>query len=77
MSAEELLGNGEMQKFRIITGFDKYDKKSNQYRAVLHHVHFYAKDNRVRDLLMVMARSPKGQLVLELESDFCTCFSAN
>lgn len=75
MSSDDLMMSDDLKKFRIITGFNKFNCDSQAFKAKPYHVAFYAKDVNVLNFMLVMSRAPKGQLAEELESDFDYCLN--
>jgi len=60
---------GGFGRFRLIGGFHGYNKETDQYNAWFHHVTIYAKDDNVRNFLMVASGWPTGRFVLSHESE--------
>jgi hypothetical protein len=72
MNIEDLMGGEDLKKFRVVTGYG-FCPANKQFKARPHHTVFYAKDQKVLNFMVVMARVPKGQLVQELAGDFPVC----
>ena len=75
MSNDDELLNG-MSKYKIITSFDKFDPILGDFRARMYHMTFYANDERVARLLMVIGKAPCGE-VIKTSADYLPSFSSN
>lgn len=58
-------------RFRILCGYTGYNPKENAFMPRFHHVTFYAKDERVRNFMMVFSRAPKGMIIAD---QYCEIF---
>jgi len=75
MNIDDLMGGEDLKKFRIVTGYGKFDVGSQCFKARPHHMIFYAKDHKVLNFMVIMARVPQGQLVQELDGEFPICLN--
>jgi hypothetical protein len=74
MDINELMGD-DLRKFRIITGYSKFNVEKQRFMARPHHTVFYAKDRHVLNFMVIMAKAPQGQLVQEVEGEFPVCLN--
>lgn len=75
MSSDDLMMGDDLRKFRIITGYGRFDMGKQKFKAKPYHMAFYAKDVNVLNFMIVMSRVPKGQLVEEVDSEFDYCLN--
>lgn len=67
MKKTEFLDEGWVSgfgRFRVVAGFSGYKPRHDEFIPFFHHATFYAKDDMVRDFLLIHSRCPSGRVVL-------------